>query len=338
MKIAFVGEAYGADEEREGRPFVGAPGRLLRALCHQVGIDLSDALVTNVFNLRPPGNKNDLAGFCGSKAEGIPGKPYLVRGKYVRAEYASELVRLREELDAFAPNLVVALGATPTWALLDTSGGIKQYRGAPAMSSWGYKVLPTYHPSAVLRDYTLRPILIADLAKAKEEAEFPAVVRPAREVWIDPTLADIDHFITEYIIPNPRLSVDIETKSESITCIGFAPTPHVALVIPFWDATKPDGNYWPTLAEELAAWDKVRYILSLGKEGVFHNGMYDLSFMWRTMGLTMPSATHDTMLLHHALQPEMLKSLGFLATLYTDEVSWKFMRHQAETTSSKMED
>lgn len=333
-RIAFVGEAWDQEDEQAGRAFSGPSGRMLAALCSQVGIDFRSAYKTSVMNMRPPQGAN-IESFCGPKTEGIPDLPYYMRGKYVRAEYAPELARLRRELEIEAPNVVVACGPLAVWALLETSGGIKQYRGAPAQSPWGFKVLPTYHPSSVRKENKLRPILIADLAKVASEAEFPEVRRPSRKIWIDPTLEDIDIFIRDFILPNEFLSIDIETMAESITCIGFAPTISEAIVIPFWDATKPDGNYWPTLTEELAAWDKVRYILSLPKKGVFQNGMYDLSFMWRTMGLTVPHAAHDTMLLHHAMQPEMEKGLGMLATLYTQEASWKYMRKAGETASKK---
>lgn len=332
-KIALVGEAWGKDEEEAGAPFVGASGRLLNGLLAQVGIAREECLVTNVFNLRPRPT-NDVSNLCGPKAEGIPNMPYLTKGKYIRAEYAPELDRLRKEIEDFDPTVIVALGAAPAWAFLHTSG-IRKIRGAPTLSVDGRKVLPTYHPSTVLRDYKLRPILLADLMKAKEESAFPDLRRPSRRIWIEPTLTDIEQFYHDHIVPSPNLSIDIETKGETITCIGFAPTKTEALVIPFWDPTKPDGNYWSTAQEELEAWELVRSFCGLRKRIVFQNGLYDMSFLWRTMGITVPHAEDDTMLLHHALQPEMEKGLGFLATIYTNEASWKFMRQNHSTVKKE---
>lgn len=319
--VVILGEAWGADEERERKPFVGASGRLLNALLSQVGINRKECFTTNVFNLRP--QRNDIKTLCGPKAEGIPGLPPLA-GKYLRPEYAGELERVKQELAREQPNVIIALGASAAWFTLGASG-IKKVRGAAAPSPYG-KVLPTYHPAAVLREWTLRPILLADLAKARRESEYPEVRRPERKLWIEPTLGDLAKFEREFILPNPRLSIDIETKGTSITCVGFAPTRDCAIVIPFYDPTKPDGNYWPTKGEEMIAWAFVRKWCGLPKKLVFQNGLYDMQFLWRRYGIICPGAEDDTMLLHHSLQPELEKGLGFLGSIYTDEASWKFMR------------
>lgn len=323
-KTAIVGEAWGREEAEQGRPFVGSSEQLLNSLLAQVGIDRRECLVTNVFNLQPQPSNNVL-NLCGPKAEGLPDMPYLQRSKYVRREYAPELDRLYAEIEDFSPNLIIALGATPAWALLRTSG-IKQIRGATVEGYGGFKVLPTYHPAAIMRQWKLRPIVFADLCKAKAEAEFPEVRRPYREVWVEPTLDDIDLFLREHISTADVIAADIETVADIITCIGFAPTPKVSLVIPFLDYAAKDGNYWRSHADEVAAWKLVRAILSLDRKFVFQNGLYDLHFLWRTMGIMVPGAVDDTMLLHHALQPEMEKGLAFLGSIYTNEPSWKLER------------
>jgi hypothetical protein len=55
-----------------------------------------------------------------------------------------------------------------------------------------------------------------------------------------------------------------------------------------------------------------------------------MTFCWKNYGIPTPAPAEDTMLLHHAMQPEMEKGLGFLASVYTDEASWKFMRKGAK--------
>lgn len=328
--IVLLGEAYGEQEEREGKPFVGTAGWILDKMLAEVGIERRACFVTNVFNLRPPGG-NDIEYLCGPKAEGLAGYPALARGKYCRAEYAPELGRLRRELEFHRPNVVVALGATAAWALCHTTG-IRNFRGAPLWSpSFGVKVLPTYHPAAVGRDWTLRPIVLADLEKAKRESVFPELIRPRREIYIEPSLNDLLEFEHKFIHPSPNLSIDIETKGDQITCIGFAPSRGRCLVVPFYDPTKRDGNYWPDLGTEMRAWEWVRRMCALRKRIVFQNGMYDMHFLWRRYGIPTPHAEHDTMLLHHALQPEMEKGLGFMGSIYTDEASWKFMRSDHDT-------
>lgn len=350
--IMLIGEAYGEHEEREGRPFVGSSGYILKGMLSQVGIEYSDCAVTNVFNLKPE-PKNEVINLCGSKPEGIPFMPSLVKGKFAHARYTPELRRLYQEINDANPNVIVALGATAAWALLGTSG-IRAIRGAPlgttspASRATGvalrrtFKVLPTYHPSAVARDWTLRPIVLSDLDKARRYSGSPDITRPSRKIWLEPTLADLRIYDYEHIRNSHILSIDIETKGDQITCIGFAPDPWNAIVIPFFaeperDASGKvarfaDGNYWPTLELELKAWEFVRKWCK--KPAVFQNGMYDMHRLWRTYGITC-NPVDDTMLLHHALQPEMEKGLGFLGSIYTDEASWKFMR---KTDTLKKED
>lgn len=333
-KIALVGEAWGAEEAEARLPFIGASGRILNHMLRQSGIVREECFVTNVFNLQPQ-PKNDIINLCGPKAGGIPGMPALTKGKYARAEYASEVKRLYAEIASVRPNLVVCLGGTASWALLHSSG-IRAIRGAPTWSSiCDVKVIPTYHPAAIMRDYTLRPIVLADLSKAKDQAEFPEWRRPEREVWVEPTFDDLLRFEAEFINPSPNLASDIETIGDQITCIGFAPTVDRALVVPIFDPTKPGKNYWPTLSDEMKVWAWIRRMYQKRKRHIFQNGMYDIHFLWRQYGISVSHASDDTMLLHHALQPEMQKGLGFLGSIYTDEAAWKIERKKNETAKKE---
>jgi len=328
MKLAIVGEAWGEHEEREGRGFVGPSGRVLNGLLRQVGINRDECLITNVFNLRPP--RNDIDALCGPRGQAIPGYNFLRSGKYVRAEFQPELDRLFSELEKFQPNCILALGNTPLWALCKKTG-IKKYRGTPLMSANGkWKVVPTWHPAAIMRQWNLRPVTLFDIDKAKRQAEFPELTRPRREIWIEPNLHDLKLFYDKYMRYVQDLSVDIETSNGQITEIGFAVSPGLAIVVPFYSRSAPGGNYWRTHAEEREAWRWVKDVLA--RHGAYgQNFLYDLDYLWRTMGIPVPKACDDTMLLHHALQPELEKGLGFLGSVYTDEPAWKFMRSDNET-------
>ena len=328
--ILIVGEAWGEEEEAQQLPFVGASGRLLRGLLHSVGIDFRECFVTNVFNIRPRPT-NDISNLCVShgvpnpRTHAIPNMPSLGNGRWIRAEFEPEVQRLYTEIRNANPNLILALGNTALWALTGQSK-IKANRGTIIESHLGFKIMPTYHPAAIMRQWSLRPIVVSDLEKASREAVFPDIRRPSREIWIEPALTDIARFIDEHISPSPTLSIDIETIKDQITCIGFAPTKSIALVIPFYDREQEDKNYWRSHSNELQAWAYVRSICALDKKIVGQNFLYDINFLWRTVGIPVPYARHDTMLLHHALQPEMEKGLAFLGSVYTDESSWK-LRH-----------
>lgn len=327
MNIALIGEAWGEREEIERAPFVGASGYHLTRMLGEAGIERANCFLTNVFNLRPSGNK--IEALCGPKQEGIKGFPALIKGKYVRNEYLPELERLQSELLDCNPNLIITLGNTPTWALLGRAG-ISNIRGTTALSTHtvrGFKVLPTFHPAAVMRQWDLRPTVIMDFFKAKREALFPEIRRPERVIWIEPKIEDLYEFKKRHIDGAGRVSVDIETAGNQITCIGFAPSPKIALVVPFVDGRRLGKNYWGNKDSEQAAWAFVKEILRDRKvRKTFQNGLYDIAFIWRSVGMKVYGAEHDTMLLHHALQPESLKSLGFLGSVYTDEGNWKQMR------------
>ncbi len=358
--IVLLGEHWGVEEARLQTPFIGASGiELIRQLAeagiiHLTPVDKShmsayyatsdpkridriwrahpEVYRTNVFNIHPP--RNDLAHFCGTKAEALPGYPMLIKGKFVHYQYQIQLDRLCNELLALDPNLIVCLGNSALWALAGRTG-ITKLRGTTLASTHtvaGFKLLPTYHPAAVLRQYELRPTAIADLMKAKRESAHAEIIRPAREIWIEPDLESIHRFIREHVTGCELLSVDIETSGSRVTCLGFAPTQATAIVIPFDDERQASGNYWGTPALERECWDIVRSVLEDGSiPKLFQNGVYDIAFLLRAYGIRVMGARHDTMLLSHALQPESLKGLGYLGSIYSDEGSWKHMRKKDET-------
>jgi len=283
--------------------------------------------LTNVFNIHPPANR--LEWFCGPKETRIQGYPPLLPSKFVQAGYQSELDRLGDEILAVDPNLIVALGNAALWALCGRTG-VSKLRGTTTETTHlvsGFKLIPVYHPAAVLRQWELRPTTVIDLAKAGRENAFPDIRRPACEIWIEPTLEDINDFITTYVRGCRILSVDIETSGNRITCIGFAADATRAIVIPFDDERAKSGSYWPNTATERQAWRLIADVLTDGRIGkLFQNGLYDIAFLWRAYGIGVRGTAHDTMLLSHALQPESLKGLAYLGSIYTDHGPWKSER------------
>lgn len=276
------------------------------------------------------------------KAGSLPGVPYITKGFYLRPELGGKIARLREWIKATKPNLILAVGDLPLTLLThQTKMQFARGRITTTLEEWGgTKVLPVYHPSKILADQSLEPILIADLHKAKRQAEFPEVRRPQRWLHLRPTIEDLEEFWQTYIEPSPSLSMDIETKGTMITCVGVAPSPERCLVIPFFDEEQRTGNYWATSRQERIAWQFVHRCLNTPGKTVFgQNFAYDAQYLWRQMGIPSTQWTDDTMVLHHALQPEMMKGLGFLASIYSEELAWKFMaKRRAADRSGKKED
>ena len=360
--IFLIGEAMGEVEARLGVPFVGPSGiELIRMLAEASLLTLTptdrdlitryyttsnheniallwenhpEVYRTNVFNLHPPGN--DLTTLCGPKSLGIDGYPLLLKSKYILASHAHHLDRLANDILTRDPNLIICLGNTPLWALAGRTG-ITKWRGTTLLSTHcvtDYKLLPTFHPAAIIRQWDNRPTVIADFMKATREAHYPEIRRPHREIWIEPNVEDIRRFIAEHIHGGEAglLSVDIETAGTRITCIGFSPRPDLALVIPFDDDRTKGRHYWASPQDERAVWELIRLVLgdpTIPK--LFQNGLYDIAFLWRSMRIKVLNATEDTMLLSHALQPESLKGLGYLGSIYSDEGAWKAEFRQGRT-------
>lgn len=324
QRIAIVGEAYGEEEARYGVPFIGKAGQQLDELLLEAGILRTDCFITNVFNLRPDGNNVSLLFRKKSEGDCITEWPALDRGLYLRPEYKGEVTRLHTELKELAPNLVILLGNTACWATLQRTA-ISKIRGTLCTSPLfpGLKFLPTFHPAAILRQWENRPVTILDLRKAKREAEFPELRRPLREIWMEPSLEDLAVFYERFVLSADLMAFDVETANRQITCIGFAPTPDRAIVIPFHDPRENSGNYWRSSEDELAAWDWVQKYLNAPCEKVAQNGLYDIQYLWVAHGITVANFTEDTMLCHHSLHPEAPKSLGYLGSVYTNEIAWK---------------
>lgn len=328
-KIAICGEAWGEAEERARAPFQGAAGWLLNQMLQEAGIVRADCFVTNVFNLRPK-PKNDIENLC--QKEKFGGLPPLAKGHYLRPEFFPEVHRVINEIRSLRPNLLILCGNTPCWAFLHSTG-ISKIRGTVTSSVVlpQQKCLPVYHPAAVLREYSLRPVTVMDLMKAKKEAEFSDIRRPERTVYIEPSLADMEWYYNEHLVRAKQIAIDIETVGQQITCIGFAADYKSALCVPFHDPRRPGANYWDTEADERAAWTFVRNVCNLPQPKTFQNGLYDLYFIWKSAGIAVRNCGDDTMLMHHALQPESEKGLGFLGSVYTNEASWKLMRKKSTT-------
>ena len=348
-----LGEAWGRQEAEASRPFVGATGDLLNNLCCDSGLipamrrkELSKALwdraydkrdriyaesgirLTNVFNFQPPGNRID--DLCGPRWGTLPA---IRSGKYLREEFVSELDRVGAELRDWSPNLIVGLGATALWFLKGT-GSITRQRGAITSTDYG-KALATFHPASLLpgRQPEMKPVVTMDLMKAARERHSPTIHRPPRTIYIPESLVDIETMFAELRAAN-MLAVDIETAYDQITCIGFAWTKEHALVIPIFNLQSLDQSYWPAEVEPVV-WGWIRRVLRLPVPKVFQNGLYDIHYLWRRYGIPVENCADDTMLLHHALYPEMPKGLGFLGSLYTAEPAWKLMRTRRKEETLK---
>ena len=339
--IAFVAEAPGVTELKERIPLVGASGQEFNRMLLEAGINRTECYVGNLFDFKLPGNK--VEAICGGKKEMPKDYPYpaIAPGNYLRPRYFHNLERLKAELESVRPNVVVPLGNTALWAVCKTTG-IKSVRGSLMTSSLipGMKVIPTFHPAAILRKWDDRLKVITDLMKVLAQSTFPEIRRPKREVWIEPVFDDLELFYEEHIRGCELLSVDIETSPARrlITTMSFAPNSNLSLSVPLVDLRqRGDYSYWPDLETEKLVWEWIRKIMEDPEiPKLFQGGtQYDIPWFLKEMGIKVYGAVHDTMLLHHSLYPEMEKGLAFLGSIYTNEVAWKLMRPRGQKTENR---
>ncbi len=339
--IAIVGEAPGVDEEANGVPFTGHSGRLLRETLARAGFDIKDAWITNVFLQRPPGN--DVEQFFCAKSDAGAGSRLLPlkQGAYVQQPFVPRIVELQRQLHECRPTLVIALGNTALWAIAQVTG-ITTHRGALRRHTFATDrgephdcyLLPTFHPAAVLRNHSLKGIFQVDIEKAYRAYTGTLKRAPTAlpTVHFSPDRRSLLSWVAD-LCQRPRLAVDIETHGGQISMIGFAPDAETAFVVPIFEPPDREGtyagsNYWPTLNDEIFAVSCIKDILQSDADKVFQNGMYDIQYIWRKWRFPPLNCTHDTMLLHHAEQPEMQKGLGFLSSIYLDNPAWKAWRNK----------
>jgi len=127
-KWMFIGEAPGADEDRQGEPFVGRAGQLLNAILFALGLKREEVYIANVLKCRPPGNRDP------QPEEVAQCEPYLLR-----------------QIDLIKPRLIVALGRHAAHSLLKTEVPLGKLRGQQ-LTYHGTPLFVTYHPAYLLRN------------------------------------------------------------------------------------------------------------------------------------------------------------------------------------------
>lgn len=327
-KIMLIGEAPGVEEMLQGQPFVGTSGKELTRMLASAGINVEHCYRTNVFYARPTDNK--IENFCDKGTDfAIEGFPALFPGKYVNAVHAPEIERLYDEILRVRPNVICALGNTPSWALFRETPKISNLRGrikVAEIRGVQFKVLPTYHPAFILRNWSERVITITDFQKLKREAAFPDLRLPSRKVLVDPTFREACEFFKEHVLTAKRIVLDVETAQKQITVCGVAVSPYLAAVIPFVDWRKDDKSYW-SHEEECYMVQLFRHVLAdWNIVKILQNGMYDLAYFVDNWQAKPQNFQEDPMLMQHAMWPELRKGLADLASIHTDEAAWKMMR------------
>jgi uracil-DNA glycosylase family 4 len=338
-RILIVGEAPGEQEVREGRPFVGPAGTLLRNFLMEVGINPEEVLFTNICKYRPPENKLE---------------KFFADGGFPQSIVVEGLCELEDDIKRVQPNVILACGNFPLWALASKARWMDYWkdgehvRGYTGISDWrgsildctlvpGMKVIPTFHPSYIAREGMKdHGTFKCDLARVKKESEFPEVRRPEKavilvkeqplalqnywEVMLNGVTPEWEPyssreqirmgFLADQDTKDPT-TLDIEYIGSKLLCVGMTQSATEAFVFPTENLS--DLSYVGGIIRELPAFNA-------------QNSMFDASILeWHYQLPIMQRITFDTMLAANAAQIELPKGLDYLVSIYTDQPYYKGM-------------
>jgi DNA polymerase len=144
--LMLVGEAPGREEDLQGKPFVGAAGKLLNESLRRAGILEEEIYIANVLKCRPPGNRDPAP-----------------------EEIKACLPFLKQQIQIINPRVICALGKFATQVLLDTKQGIMHLRGKSLNYHSGIVLIPTFHPAACIYNPNWRKFFLQDLRLVREE-------------------------------------------------------------------------------------------------------------------------------------------------------------------------
>ncbi len=298
-RLVLVGEAPGATEDAQGKPFAGPSGWKLREWWQAVGLRREDLYITNVVPWRPLGN--DIKTISPRDMDSCI------------AELHGRLAGLND------PFVIVPTGNVALRALTGKSG-ITKHRG----SIYGYvdqngrqiKVIPTIHPAAIFRTPAWEGRCRRDWSRIAGDSTFRDLRLPMRIHHTRPSRGDLEGFLADTLAHAETLAIDIETPGGHITCVGFSFDPSYSITIPTTLA------YWQTQGDLDFAWSVIRALCESDVAKATHNGHYD-AYWLRDRGIELRNWEWDTLALHHAIAPTEDHSLAYCASVDTREPYWK---------------
>ncbi len=170
--LMFVGEAPGANEDKQGLPFVGQAGKLLDKLLGEIGLERGQVFIANVLKCRPPGNRDP--------------RPQEI-------EACSDY--LHRQVELIEPLVICTLGNFSTKLLRGDPTGISKLHGQPEVLTIGpraVRLFPIYHPAAALYTPSMVEVLRTDFARLPELLAMPAPPQPAADVEPIPELEGVE--------------------------------------------------------------------------------------------------------------------------------------------------
>lgn len=309
--IMIIGEAPGAKEDEEGRPFVGGAGNMLNHLLRKAGIDRDSVFITNVIKRRPPKNNID--------------------HPLARAEIQNNLQALFREIRLVKPRVIVPMGNTALQAL-GVHHKIGNCRGY-VIPQRNYKIIPTWHPAYLLRQFHEKYTSQKDWEKIKRYSRGATLPSVVEMFDIFPTIEDVERFemlVSNKVQSGQKVSIGLDLETEyiegsslntPIKLIGLAISESRAIVVPL---INQDGSrYWESEDHELRAIAAVGNILeNPNVEIITHNSEFDITVLLNH-GFKIHASMYDTMIAQHLCYNPSQQSLEYLASIHADVPMWK---------------
>lgn len=307
-RLAIIGE--GPSEEDKGVPFSSSSGRLVSRVIGELGLPINQLFLGYVSTKKTFGwnqTPNDAAVIEGTN-------------------------QLRQDLNRFQPNCCLLLGDLANKVFgADNPAHIQ--RGTIFVSpGFRYKCVTAQDPWSVMKNYQLSIPFRYDFLKAKEQSLFPDYRPPVRNINATPTFTYLCRRFEEILENKPTIAFDLEgyPNQAGVTCYSIAVSPQDCFIVPFRNLD--NSPYWSDI-EETKLWEYTARVLSdpdIPK--VAQNAMYELFvFAWRHK-ILVRGLKEDTMFKMWELFSELPKSLGFIASLYTQEPYYKDERTVPDLT------
>lgn len=315
-KLMVVGEAPDSYADENRRPFAGPDGTILNDWLYENGVSKDEVYLTYVSKYQPPqGSINKL--------------------HEIGIDLNDQIKDLWKEIRAINPNCILALGETALQATTPNRG-INKWRGSIIPSNDGLpKVVPTLRPDAFtyrgwskerLKEgatYQYIHICKLDVGRAIRESAFRELNTPKRNLWVVKSAYDLVKYL-ERQIGKKRVSVDVETHKQAITCCGLAFDKYEGISIPLINHGRHIRISDITESDMLIIWKLIDQVLRDPTiEKIGQNFKFDHE-KFEDIGFRIHGIIHDLMILGHTICPEYpAKSQAFWTSIYTEEPYYK---------------
>ena len=324
-RVIILGESPWINEAVSQRPFAGASGNLLRRFWTELGMCRSQMRLMNLHQWRPPTREITSlpASVIIQAIEGVHERIARLTDPCViipMGNYATYALTGKGKVRA---DIRSHFGASVGTTEAEKKAGISQLRGSiypyRDLNGRTIKVIPMIHPAAVLQMPKWEKRSLMDWRRVQREAQFREIRGPQRQHIINPSKQQIEEFCQTVYQGGMslRMSVDIETWGNYLSCVGFALSKERSITIPTHGADE-DNLPW------------VKWLCESEAQKVLQNGQYD-TYWLDAHGIGMRNYFWDTMNMHHAIDPAESHSLDFLASIYCEHyIYWKDEAKEAE--------